>query len=139
MQQALEWCGSCWALDCNLLCQVWILPKHKYTCSVFSIQVGGLHVGLHYNTVVCARGYTAAGAHAPLATARRKKRGSTATDTAMKRGNNVFHNGNMAPDWRHALYHLKKIFKYINQQEKIESAFKILLWDQNYSENNLDH
>lgn len=50
MQQALEWCGSCWALDCNLLCQVWILPKHKYSFSVFSIQVGNLYVSLYYNS-----------------------------------------------------------------------------------------
>lgn len=62
--------------------------------------MGGLCVGLHYNTGVCARGCMAAGAHAPSAAARlRKKEGvETATEIAMKRGNIVFQTGNMARD-----------------------------------------
>lgn len=60
---------------------------------------GGLCVGLHYNIVVSAVGCMAAGAHAPSAAARRrKKKGISATKTVMKKGNIVFHTGNMARD-----------------------------------------
>lgn len=136
MQHALEWCGSCWAVECNLLCQVWILPKHKNTWSVFSIQVGGLCVGLHYNIVVSAGGCMAAGAHAPSAAARlRKKGGSRATEIVMKKGTIVFHTGNMAMDLRDVLSDTVQKPMYINHADKGRgSTCKDLLWDQSHRE-----
>lgn len=53
MQQALEWCAPCWAPDWDLFCQIWFLPKHKHTCSVYSIQVEGWMEGGREGGALC--------------------------------------------------------------------------------------
>ena len=92
MQQVLEWCDSCWPLDYNLVCQVWILPKHTNAHILFlAFRWGGPCVSLHYNIVVSAGGSMAAGPHSPSASTRLKKKGgSGGTRIVMKMSNIVF-------------------------------------------------